>query len=159
MAVAQAPRATIAACSLAFLECVCSVERDIAFGVDVDERAQDSQGLMQATVGTAPQLAVGEAPRHFGWIDGIVLLSLLGLLWSALHFGRGMLIHFDPAAIPEVDTSPALIPYYAGRTLLRMWIAFCFSLVFAVGTGYIAAKNRPRAPSSCRRSTFCSPCP
>lgn len=70
------------------------------------------------------------------------MLALLGLLWSALHFGKGMLVHFDPTAVPQVDNSPSLIPYYAGRTLLRMWIAFSFSLLFAIGTGYLAAKNR-----------------
>ena len=91
---------------------------------------------------TAPQLAVVQEPRAFGWVDGLVMLALLGLLWSALHFGKGMLVHFDPAAVPQVDNSPSLIPYYAGRTLLRMWIAFSFSLLFAVGTGYLAAKNR-----------------
>jgi NitT/TauT family transport system permease protein len=97
---------------------------------------------MQAAVGTAPQLAVAEAPRGFGWVDALVMLALLGLLWSALHFGKGMLVHFDPASVAEVDPSPKWIPYYAGRTLLRMWIAFCFSLTFAVATGYVAAKNR-----------------
>ncbi len=70
------------------------------------------------------------------------MLALLGLLWSALHFGRGMLVHFDAAAMPQVDPSASQIPYYAGRTLLRMWIAFSFSLLFAVGTGYLAANNK-----------------
>ena len=69
---------------------------------------------------TAPQLAIVQEPRAFGWVDGLVMLALLGLLWSALHFGRGMLEHFDPAAMPPVDSSPSLIPYYAGLTLLRM---------------------------------------
>jgi NitT/TauT family transport system permease protein len=91
---------------------------------------------------TAPQLAVIDGRRSFGWVDGLVMLALLGLLWSALHFGKGMLVHFDPATVPQIDSSPGQIPYYAGRTLLRMWIAFCFSLCFAIATGYIAAKNR-----------------
>jgi NitT/TauT family transport system permease protein len=91
---------------------------------------------------TAPQLAIVQEPRTFGWVDAAVMLALLGLLWSALHFGKGMLVHFDPAAMPQVDPSPSQIPYYAGRTLLRMWIAFSFSLLFAVGTGYLAAKNK-----------------
>ena len=93
-------------------------------------------------ISTAPQLAVVPERRAFGWVDGVVMLALLGLLWSALHFGKGMLVHFDPAALPQVDNSPSLVPYYAGRTLLRMWIAFSFSLLFAIGTGYLAAKNK-----------------
>ena len=91
---------------------------------------------------TAPRLALAEEPRGFGWIDALVLLAVMGLLWSVMHFGRGMLVHFNPTSEPPLDTSPHLIPYYAGRTLLRMWIAFGFSLVFAVGAGYLAAKNR-----------------
>ena len=74
------------------------------------------------------------------------MLVLLGLLWSTLHFGRGMFARFDPAAVPVLDRSPWQIPYYAGRTLLRMWMAFACSLLFAVGVGYLAAKNlRARA--------------
>ena len=91
---------------------------------------------------TAPQLTVTEERRAFGWVDALVMLALLGLFWSALHFGKGMLVHFDPAAVPQVDSSPSLIPYYAGRTLMRMWIAFGFSLFFAISVGYLAAKNR-----------------
>jgi NitT/TauT family transport system permease protein len=90
---------------------------------------------------TAPQLEVREAQRGFSWIDGVVLLGLLTLLWTALHFGKGMLVRFDASAQPQIDTSVSVIPYYAGRTLLRMWIAFAFSLLFAIATGYLAAKN------------------
>lgn len=91
---------------------------------------------------TAPQLAVNESSPGFGWVDGLVLLALMGLLWSALHFGKGMLVHFDAASVPQVDTSPSQVPYYAGRTLLRMWIAFACSLFFAFSVGYLEAKNR-----------------
>ena len=91
---------------------------------------------------TSPQLCVQNEPRTFGWIDAAVMLALFGLLWSALHFGKGMLVHFDDSTVLQVDASPWQIPYYAGRTLLRMWIAFLFSLFFAIATGYLAAKSR-----------------
>ena len=95
---------------------------------------------------TAAQLTVAKERRGLSWVDGVVMLLLFGLLWSVLHFGRGMFAAFDPASVPQLDSSPGQIPYYAGRTLLRMWVAFCFSLLFAVGTGYLAAKNvRARA--------------
>ncbi|HEX7690167.1 MAG TPA: ABC transporter permease subunit [Burkholderiaceae bacterium] len=89
----------------------------------------------------APQLQVAEPRRGFTWVDGVVMLALLAVFWSALHFGKGMLVHFDAASQPAIDLSVSMIPYYAGRTLLRMWIAFAFSLLFAVGTGYLAAKS------------------
>ena len=94
---------------------------------------------------TAPLLESPATRRGFTWVDGVVMLALLALFWSALHFGKGMLVHFDAASQPAIDRSIWMIPYYAGRTLLRMWIAFAFSLLFAVGTGYLAAKSA-RAP-------------
>ena len=91
---------------------------------------------------TAPQLIVETNKAGFSWVDGVVLLALFGLLWSALHFGRGMVVAFDAGAVAELDFSTSQIPYYAGRTLLRMWIAFGFSLFFAIALGYLAAKNQ-----------------
>jgi NitT/TauT family transport system permease protein len=38
---------------------------------------------------STPQLAIVQEPRAFGWVDAAVMLDLLGLLWSALHFGKG----------------------------------------------------------------------
>ena len=90
---------------------------------------------------TSPQLVVESVQPTFTKVDGIVLLALFGLLWSAMHFGHGMLAAFDPTKMPELDMSTSQIPYYAGRTLLRMWIAFGFSLFFAIALGYLAAKN------------------
>ncbi|HEY5743126.1 MAG TPA: hypothetical protein VIS99_11350 [Terrimicrobiaceae bacterium] len=63
-------------------------------------------------------------------------------MWSVLHFGRGMLVHFDESQMPQLSTNLGDIPYYAGRTLLRMWIAFTFSLLFTLTVGNAAAKNR-----------------
>ena len=83
----------------------------------------------------APQLVVDQNRPTFTWVDGLVLLVVFGLLWSAMHFGRGMLVAFDSAGLPELDFSTSQIPYYAGRTLLRMWIAFAFSLFFAISLG------------------------
>ena len=93
---------------------------------------------------TAPQLAISNVRTGFSWIDAVVMLSLFALLWSVMHFGKGMAVAFDASAMPDIDSSAASIPYYAGRTLLRMWIAFAFSLFFAILVAYIAAKS-PRA--------------
>jgi NitT/TauT family transport system permease protein len=90
---------------------------------------------------TSPQLVVYNKQLSFSWIDGLVLVALFGILWSVMHFGQGMLVTFDPTAVPALDFSTSQIPYYAGRTLLRMWIAFFFSLFFAISLGYLAAKN------------------
>jgi len=90
---------------------------------------------------TTARLSAPESQGTFGWIDLAILVGLFGLLWSVLHFGRGMMVHFDEHSAPPLDISIAKIPYYAGRTLLRMWIAFAFSLLFTFVVGYIAAKS------------------
>jgi NitT/TauT family transport system permease protein len=91
---------------------------------------------------TSPRLSVAEGRNAFGWVDVLILLGLFGLLWSVLHFGHGMFVRFDETQVPTLDSSLASIPYYAGRTLLRMWIAFVCSLLFTFGVGYAAAKNK-----------------
>src|SRR6202023_540190 len=91
---------------------------------------------------TATQLGTAEIRRTFSWVDLVILLSVFGLAWTILHFGHGMTVHFDEGQAPEVSTDIRNIPYYAGRTVLRMWIAFGFSLLFTFSVGYVAAKNR-----------------
>jgi NitT/TauT family transport system permease protein len=91
-------------------------------------------------------LTAAEGRNVFGWVDIVVLLGLFGLLWSVLHFGRGMIVHFDENSVPAVSTDIRNIPYYAGRTVLRMWIAFVFSLLFTMLVGYVAAKSRTLRP-------------
>src|SRR6202030_2542873 len=91
---------------------------------------------------TATQLGAAEIKRPFTWVDVVVLLGVFGLLWTILHFGRGMAIHFDESQSSAISTDIRNIPYYAGRTVLRMWIAFGFSLVFTFSVGYAAAKSR-----------------
>jgi NitT/TauT family transport system permease protein len=90
----------------------------------------------------APQLNITPAKAGFTWADAVVIAVLFGLLWSALHFGRDMLVQFDPSAHPPIESSVLNVPYYAARTLLRMWIAFGFSLLFATSVGYLAAHHQ-----------------
>src|ERR1700722_18483657 len=91
---------------------------------------------------TATQLGAAEIRRTFSWVDIFVLLGVFGLLWTILHFGRGMVIHFDESKSFAISTDIRNIPYYAGRTVLRMWIAFGFSVLFTFSVGYAAAKSR-----------------
>ncbi|MGA2052822.1 MAG: ABC transporter permease subunit [Opitutales bacterium] len=86
--------------------------------------------------------AQAQARTTLSWVDLLVLAGLFGLGWSFLHYGKGMLVHFNPAKAPEIPMGLRYVPYYAGRTLLRMWIAFGFSLLFTLVMGYLAAKNR-----------------
>jgi NitT/TauT family transport system permease protein len=90
----------------------------------------------------AIQLEAGEKRRSFTWVDLVILIGVFGFCWTVLHFGKGMIVHFDENQEQAISTDIRNIPYYAGRTVLRMWIAFGVSLLFTFGVGYAAAKNR-----------------
>ncbi|MGA8655786.1 MAG: ABC transporter permease subunit [Chthoniobacterales bacterium] len=92
---------------------------------------------------TATQLGAPDSKRTFNWVDLLIFASILGLFWSILHFGSGMTVRFDATSQSlSISTDIRHIPYYIGRTLIRMWIAFGFSLIFTFVVGYAAAKNR-----------------
>src|SRR6202022_1038876 len=88
------------------------------------------------------QLGAAEIRRSFTWVDFVILIGVFGFAWTVLHFGKGMIVHFDENQSPAISTDTRNIPYYAGRTVLRMWLAFVFSLLFTFSVGYAAAKSR-----------------
>ena len=60
---------------------------------------------------TSPNLIVNNSCKPgFTWVDGLTLLALFGVLWSVIHFGKGMLVAFDPASVPALDFSTSQIP-------------------------------------------------
>ena len=87
------------------------------------------------------QLEAAEIRRSFTWVDFVILVGVFGLGWTVLHFGKGMIVHFDENQSPAISTDIRNIPYYAGRTVLRMWIAFGFSLLFTFVVGYDGSVN------------------
>lgn len=79
---------------------------------------------------------------RFNWIDGVVILSILVLLWLIVSLGGDMHVHFDELHAPPLSLDIKYIPYYTARTVLRMFIAFAASLLFTFIWGYVAAKSR-----------------
>ncbi len=49
---------------------------------------------------------------------------------------------FIPEQASQLNLNPILLPYYAGRSLLRMFLAYGLSLVFTFVYGRIAAYNK-----------------
>ena len=66
----------------------------------------------------------------------------LALFYGVVEIGRNWLGPFHPQV--AISRSPAALPVYAGYSLLRIALAYVFSLIFALVYGYIAA-YRPRA--------------
>jgi NitT/TauT family transport system permease protein len=78
---------------------------------------------------------------RFGWIDAVVILGVLALLWLLVVLGGDMKVQFDELHPPPLSLNVALIPYYTARTVLRMFIAFAAALLFTFTYGYVAAKS------------------
>ena len=78
-----------------------------------------------------------------GWLSDSLLLCLVFVLFYAvLKLGHGMLVPFSSEQQPVIDLAPSELPYYAGRSLLRMFLAFGASILFTLLYGYAAAKSR-----------------
>ncbi len=88
--------------------------------------------------------ALQRAP--FRWADVAVILGTLGLLTLIALVGRTAFVPFEPPSVlPEpISLDVVNLPYYMARSLLRMFIALFFSLLFTFTYGYIAAHS-PRA--------------
>ncbi len=83
-----------------------------------------------------------EERRRFGLLDAAIFVLVIGLLYVLLVLGRGASAPFRPELFRSLDLSPTLIPYYVGRSLLRMFISLTISFAFAVASGYWAATSR-----------------
>ncbi|HEV3306368.1 MAG TPA: ABC transporter permease subunit [Candidatus Sulfotelmatobacter sp.] len=72
--------------------------------------------------------------------DVIMFAAGIALFYGVAMVGRGWLGPFTPSV--DISRSPWALPAYAGYSLLRITIAYLFSLVFAIAYGYVAAYNR-----------------
>jgi NitT/TauT family transport system permease protein len=76
-------------------------------------------------------------------VDLIVFAALLALLFGLLRLAPALNAPFLPKTAPStVSTDPANLPYYAVRSLLRMFIALFISLVFTFVYATAAARLR-----------------
>jgi NitT/TauT family transport system permease protein len=80
--------------------------------------------------------------KKFVWADIIVIFLLLAILYAAAKLGSGMEVPFSAVHQPKISLDPIWLPYYAGRSLLRMFIAFAASLIFTFIYGRIAAYSK-----------------
>src|SRR5215470_10520984 len=87
-----------------------------------------------------PGRAISETEQRSKLIDFAVMGVGLALFYGVLSIARTW---FNPVA-PEanISLSPTALPAYAGYSLLRIAVAYMFSLTFAVAYGYIAAYNK-----------------
>jgi len=95
-------------------------------------------------LGTFPSRGVWRRPG-LRPVDLVVFAGLLALLFGLLRLAPALNAPFLPKTAPTaVSTDPANLPYYAVRSLLRMFIALALSLLFTFVYATAAARL-PRA--------------
>ncbi|MFF2550412.1 ABC transporter permease [Nocardia sp. NPDC058058] len=93
---------------------------------------------------TYPSRGVLDRPRS-RWADIAVFAGAAILIWLAVRVSAGMDVPFDDASAPSsISTDPAELPYYAARSLLRMFLALGLSIAFTFVFATAAARL-PRA--------------
>ncbi|MBC7243415.1 MAG: ABC transporter permease, partial [Anaerolineae bacterium] len=72
--------------------------------------------------------------------NDIVIILVIGVL---VYVGARLALR-APAMVqgPTISLEPAVLPWYALRSVIRMLAAYFLSLVFSLVYGYIAAYNR-----------------
>jgi NitT/TauT family transport system permease protein len=80
---------------------------------------------------------------RFRPIDIGVGLGVLLLIYAVIRVGAGARVPFHAGqSAASISSSPARLPYYAARSLLRMFVALFFSYAFSLGYAYVAARSR-----------------
>jgi len=79
----------------------------------------------------------------FGFADVALFFGLFLLIHEVAYIGHDFFAEFKPPThLPVISLDPKMLPYYAARSTLRMFIALLGSILFTLSYGYAAAKNR-----------------
>lgn len=85
------------------------------------------------------ETAQGIVPNHW---DVMAVLLILVLLFGLGYGASDMLGRFQIDHMSRISLSPHWLPYYALRSVIRMFMALFCSLVFTIIVGAWAAKSR-----------------
>lgn len=95
-----------------------------------------------AGLGGFPSRGVWRRPA-LRWVDVVVGAALVALLYGLLKLAPALNAPFLPSTAPsQVSTDPANLPYYAVRSLVRMFAALVASVVFTFVYATAAARLR-----------------
>lgn len=73
--------------------------------------------------------------------DVLLLLLIVAILFILGWSGKNMATPYSIGDPLPISLSPTKLPFYASRTVLRLFIALLFSLLFTLIIGTLAAKN------------------
>ncbi len=80
--------------------------------------------------------------RYINRWDLVLLVLIISLLFFLVWGGKQMASPYQLGKPLPISLEPVKLPFYALRTILRMFIALFFSLLFTFLIGTLAAKNR-----------------
>ena len=99
-----------------------------------------------SVVGTFPSRGVALRSARSRAADLAVFVGAAVILWLVVRIGGGMAAPWTVAGAPSsISTDPFQLPYYAARSLLRMFAALGLSLVFTFFYATAAARSRRAA--------------
>ena len=81
--------------------------------------------------------------RRLSWVDLVVGAGIIAVLYAVVRLGQSMAVNFTPGRTPVItSTDISNVPYYAARSLLRMYLALTLSTAFTLVYGTAAARLR-----------------
>lgn len=80
--------------------------------------------------------------RYVNRWDLLLLILVFAVLFFLAWTGKQMATPYSIGEPLPISLEPGVLPFYASRTVLRMFIALIFSLLFTFIVGTLAAKNR-----------------
>ena len=83
-------------------------------------------------------------PR-FRPLDVVVGAGIIGLFYVVVRLAGSMTTAFPASSVNTISTNPSHLPYYAARSLLRMFIALAISIAFTFVYATAAARSRRAA--------------
>ena len=89
---------------------------------------------------TFPVRAALERPKQSA-LDVVIGAAVIVALYALIRVGHGATLTIVPGST-QISTRAIDLPYYAARSLLRMFIALGASTAFSLGYGYAAARSR-----------------
>lgn len=85
-----------------------------------------------------------KARMYPNYWDGLALLIVLSVITFFAWTATQMATPYELGQVIPISLDPSVLPFYAARTVVRMLIALCFSLLFTFTFATWAAKS-PRA--------------
>ncbi|WP_307806840.1 ABC transporter permease subunit [Streptomyces sp. FH025] len=106
------------------------------------EQASSGRTVVRVAGDGFPSRGVWRRPE-FRWVDLLVAAALVSLLYGLLRLAPSLDAPFLPDQAPAtVSTDPSDLPYYAVRSLLRMFAALAASVLFTFVYAIAAARLR-----------------